>query len=162
MSRHQLRRLTSRTDNSRRSERSEQHSRETRSHAHHRRVPPARPGSQGRVRRRCRCRPGFAERGKHEAASTLPSRRIPSDRVNNYECWESEDALASWRQIANAQFVTSRGGSRCTRRSRSHGSAAHPGSAVWRVLPRRRPEGRIPVRSLRHGSSGPRPPSPGP
>jgi quinol monooxygenase YgiN len=27
---------------------------------------------------------------------------LEPDRVNNYECWESEDALASWRQIANA------------------------------------------------------------
>jgi hypothetical protein len=26
---------------------------------------------------------------------------LEPDRVNNYECWESEDALASWRPIAN-------------------------------------------------------------
>ena len=50
-----------------------------------------------------------------------------------------------------------REGPRCTRRFRSHGSAAHPGSAAWRVPPRRRPAGRIPARSRRHGSSGPRP-----
>src|SRR5918994_2412569 len=72
MSRHQLRRLTSGTDSSRRSDRSKQHSRETRSHAHHRRVPPARPGSQGRLRRRP-CRPGSPS-----AANT----RLPMTTVN--------------------------------------------------------------------------------
>jgi hypothetical protein len=58
------------------------------------------------------------------------------------------------RQVRDkAQFVTSRGGSRCTRRFRSHGSPARPGSAAWRVLPRRRPASRTPARSPRRGSS---------
>ena len=53
-------------------------------------------------------------------------------------------------------------GSRRTRPFHARGSAAHPGSAGWRAPPPRRPASRTPVRSPRHGSSGPPPPSPGP
>jgi hypothetical protein len=53
-------------------------------------------------------------------------------------------------------------GSRCTRPFHARGSAAHPGSAGWHAPPPRRPASRTPVRSPRHGSSGPPPPSPGP
>src|SRR4051794_16583212 len=49
-------------------------------------------------------------------------------------------------------------GARRTRRLRARGSAARPGSAGWRPRHRRRPAGRTPVRSRRHGSSGPPPP----
>lgn len=69
---------------------------------------------------------------------------------------------SSTRRTTAAPFVTSQPGSGRSRWFRSHGSAAHPGSAAWRVPPRRRPAGRIPVRSPRRGSSGPRPLSPGP
>src|SRR5215203_6288017 len=55
-----------------------------------------------------------------------------------------------------------RAGSRRTRPFHARGSAAHPGSAGWHAPPLRRPASRTPVRSPRHGSSGPPPPSPGP
>src|SRR6266508_4245079 len=55
-----------------------------------------------------------------------------------------------------------RAGSRRTRPFHARGSAAHPGSAGWHAPPPRRPPSRTPVRSPRHGSSGPPPPSPGP
>ena len=55
-----------------------------------------------------------------------------------------------------------RPGSRRTRPFHARGSAAHPGSAGWHAPPPRRPASRTPVRSPRHGSSGPPPPSPGP
>ena len=58
--------------------------------------------------------------------------------------------------------VRPRAGSRRTRPFRARGSAAHPGSAGWHAPPPRRPASRTPVRSPRHGSSGPPPPSPGP
>ncbi len=53
-------------------------------------------------------------------------------------------------------------GSRCTRPFHARGSAAHPGSAGWHAPPPRRPASRTPVRSPRHGSLGPPPPSPSP
>ena len=55
-----------------------------------------------------------------------------------------------------------RAGSRRTRPFHARGSAAHFGSAGWLAPCPRRPANRTPVRSLRHGSSGPLPPSPGP
>jgi transposase-like protein len=54
-----------------------------------------------------------------------------------------------------------RAGSRRTRPFHARGSAAHPGSAGWLAPRPRRPASHTPVRSLRHGSSGPPPPSPG-
>jgi hypothetical protein len=55
-----------------------------------------------------------------------------------------------------------RAGSRRTRPFHGRGSAAHFGSAGWLAPRPRRPASRTPVQSLRHGSSGPLPPSPGP
>src|SRR5207237_5670859 len=65
--------------------------------------------------------------------------------------------------IAEAATVTRpRAGSRRTRPFHARGSAVHPGSVGWHAPPPRRPASRTPVRSPRHGSSGPPPPSPSP
>ena len=63
---------------------------------------------------------------------------------------------------SSAALSPSGAGSRRTRPCRARGSAARPGSAGWRAPRRRRPAGRTPGRSPRRGSSGRRPPSPGP
>jgi uncharacterized protein DUF6262 len=55
-----------------------------------------------------------------------------------------------------------RAGSLRTRSFHARGSAAHLGSAGWLAPRPRRPASRTPVRSLRRGSLGPPPPSPGP
>src|SRR5918995_94532 len=73
-----------------------------------------------------------------------------------------EDA---WRLSAPRCGLTAgaaRAGSRRTPPFHARGSAAHPGPAGWHAPPPRRPASRTPVRSPRHGSSGPPPPSPGP
>jgi low temperature requirement protein LtrA len=66
------------------------------------------------------------------------------------------------RRPATCRAGPARAGSRRNRPFRARGSAAHPGSAGWHAPPPRRPASRTPVRSPRHGSSGPPPPSPGP
>lgn len=63
---------------------------------------------------------------------------------------------------ATCRAGPARAGSRRTRLFHARGSAAHPGSTGWHVPPPRRKASRTPVRSPRHGSSGPPPPSPSP
>ena len=96
------------------------------------------------------------------------ARRAPPTGAprNSDQLWGPKSARSAlWRR--NRRLTTCRAGPategfRRTRPFHARGSAAHPGSAGWHAPPPRRPASRTRVRSPRHESSGPPPPSPGP
>ena len=105
---------------------------------------------------RLRARAGIGDpqrrrlRGVDDGLQAQPGQ---ADRVG-----QNEAAIARLvYRHADLRMLT-KAGSRRTRRFRVRGSAVHRGSAGWRLPRRRRLASRTPVRSPRHGSSGPPPP----
>src|SRR5581483_6607597 len=124
-------------------------------------------------RRRGRCCPGGRRRRGGElrhgrlAAGYSSTRRLGA-RTPSRMSYAASDRVPLGERSGSTRGRTgtsgwpAKAGSRRTRPFHARGPAAHPGSAGWPAPPPRRPPGRTPVRSPRHGSSGPPPPSPGP
>ncbi len=119
----------------------------------------ARPLDRGPRDRRVRCIDGRGHRDRGPLRRGVGGIEHPvrglahGDAFREQRRVEHRGARVSEGSFRADVLRPARAGSRRTHPSHARGSAARPGSAAWRLLPRRRPASRTPARSPRRGSS---------